>query len=289
MIQKHIKGGRSTGKQKCDSRWAKPIVCRWMQNPWLDRSWGSRPWSPMPYSPSPSGSKPGSLRQLSLTRSISRHKWHTSSSQDSIRCHLEQHTASSSKTHVGLCRLTWGQVCNKRSNLPAQIQPSTNWTTNDPQSGWKGSPSDSEQTKVLSFCSRSTPTVVSPTFALVSSSTATYSLVLNAALPSFDVFWTLRSPASLDNSPDLSSYSRLSIRNDQCSSWVRSQSSSQRWRTLLWWKTLRETSVVSEKRFGHVVLWDHRKIERWGSDIGWLLPENHGELRDDARILLQDV
>ena len=114
-------------------------------------------------------------------------------------------------------------VCHMSSDLPMQLQPRTTWKKTDAQSGWKGSPSGVGQMRVGSSRSRSTPAAISPTFALVGSSTPTYSPLLSAALTSFDAFWILRGAAPLDISLDFSSYPSLSTGKEQCSSWVPSQ------------------------------------------------------------------
>ena len=138
-----------------------------------------------------------------------------------LKCCMKQHTASASGTRTSFCpRIS---LCHMSSDLPMQVQPSTTWTKTDAQSGWKGLPAGDGQIGVPSSRSRSTPAPISPTFALVGSSAPTYSLLISAAWRNFDAFWLITGAASLDYSLALSSYPGLSIRNEQCSSWVPSQ------------------------------------------------------------------
>ena len=138
-----------------------------------------------------------------------------------LKCCMKQHIASSSGTHTSFCPRT--SVCHMSSDLPMQFQLRATWKKTDAQSGWKGLPAGDGQIGVPSSRSRSTPAPISPTFALVGSSAPSYLPLFSADRHNFDYFWILRSPAPLDISLALSSYPRLSIRNEQCSSWVPSQ------------------------------------------------------------------
>ena len=129
-----------------------------------------------------------------------------------LKCCMKQHTASSSGTRASFCPRT--SVCHMKSDLPMQLQPSTTWTKTDAESEWRSLSSGVGQMRVASSRSRSTPAATSPTFNLVGSPTPTYSTLLSDAWPSFEAFWILRGPASLENSLILSSYPDLSTRNE---------------------------------------------------------------------------
>ena len=134
------------------------------------------------------------------------------------------------------------------SDLPMELQSSTTWSKTDAQSGWKGSPSGVGQMRVASSRSRITPASIFPTFAVVGSSTPTYSPLLSAVQPNFDYFWILRSPASLENSLVLSSYPGLFTRNEQCFnfSWIPSQED-------LLWFVARRSGVDSNAAWSNIL------------------------------------
>ena len=96
------------------------------------------------------------------------------------------------------------------------------------------------------FLFRSTPAAISPTFALVGSSTPSYLSLLSAVRHNFDYFWILRSPASLDKSLDFSSYPGPSTRNEQCSTWILSQEDHL-------WFVARRSSVDSNAAWSNIL------------------------------------
>ena len=102
---------------------------------------------------------------------------------------MKQNTASLSGTHTSFCPRF--SVCHMSSDLPMQFQPSKTRILTDPESGWKGSPSELGMMRVASSRFEVLQQRFLPHSPLVGSSNPSYSLLLSAAQLNFEAFWIL--------------------------------------------------------------------------------------------------